>query len=162
MNPYWTLVKYGVVAALGGAGCWYAVAVPRLDALHLAQAKAAQIAADEHAAFVDAARTKEKESQDAIDMLSGQLAQRQVERDRTAAALRTSNSMLNDAIARAIQPHPQGLPGQASAPASTDPTTALLGVLVQESAGLAAECAGKADELSDQVRALQQAYAATL
>ena len=153
MMSYIKAGLYFLAAVAGGCVVYFAFAVPRIDSLEAAAADATAKAQQEKAQFLKDAHDEQARLQSLVDSAAAQAASDRAARERATAAVAAANGRLRDAIS-AYENHGSGLPKAADSASGPNTTTSTEGVLVEQFAGYAQQCAAEADRLGDQVRGL--------
>jgi hypothetical protein len=150
--PWW--VKYVVVAAVGGAGVYFAYAVPRIASLEQAAAEATAAAAQEKVKFQEGARDEQQRLQGLVDAAQNRADASRLELARARDALGVSTGKLRD-TERALQDHLARLPEAASCPAVVSAARAL-GDVEQRMEEFGGRCTNEVERLGIEVRRLEQ------
>jgi len=155
LKAYATAIAGVLAVALGAGLCYVIFARPEIAHLNATIAKMTANDATATANFEAAARKQEQEARDATAKVESDYLAAQKQRDGIIAGLSRDGDSLRQRIAAYAASQRCGLP-EAGQPASgPDDAAATLGKLLSSADAMAEQCAAGADQLADQLRALQ-------
>ncbi len=156
MTPlaYIRIAGYALVLGVVFVGGYWACHTVAVVPLEKAAAEASARAAQEKVEFLEAAKVKQQEMQDAVDKANQQAQVDRRNRDAAAMSLNSVSAKLRQYIDRSIEDHGIGLPQATSGDASIASAKAI-GLLAESLDGFGKQCAAEADRLGDEVRRIE-------